>query len=148
MDTAINIFDATHPNCQALFIFNQSSAHASLGPDALQAFDMNKGNGRKQQKQKDMIIPDTNPMVLMCGKLQKLTTENSDAKGLQDVLEEHGFDTKGMHAKCAPICPFKNDRCCMACLLSKQDDFVNQTSMLEAAITNRGHLCLFLPKFH
>ena len=148
VDTAINIFDATHPNCQALFIFDQSSAHTSLGPDALRAFDMNKGNGRKQQKQKDTIIPDTNPTVLMHGKLEKLTTENSDVKGLQDVLEEHGFDTKGMHAKCAPICPFKNDRCCMACLLSKQDDFVNQTSMLEAAITNRGHLCLFLPKFH
>jgi len=31
VDTAINIFNATHPDCQALFIFNQSSAHASLG---------------------------------------------------------------------------------------------------------------------
>ncbi len=40
VDTAINIFNATHPDCQALFIFNQSSVHASLGPDALWAFDM------------------------------------------------------------------------------------------------------------
>ncbi|KAF9503439.1 hypothetical protein BS47DRAFT_1374479 [Hydnum rufescens UP504] len=138
VDISMDIFNSTHPDCQALFIFDQSSAHASLGPDALRAFDMNKGN----------VIPDTNPMASMRGKPQKLTTERGDAKGLQDTLEECGFDTQGMCAKCAPICPFENDRCCMARLLSKQDDFVNQISMLEAAITARGHLCLFLPKFH
>ncbi|KAF9510740.1 hypothetical protein BS47DRAFT_1487299 [Hydnum rufescens UP504] len=148
VDTAMDIFDATHPDCQALFIFDQSSAHASLGPDALRAFDMNKGNGGKQRKQKDTIIPCTNPTISMHGKPQKMTNENGEAKGLQAMLEERGFDMKGMRAKCTPICPFENDRCCMACLLSRQDDFVNQISMLEAAIINRGHLCLFLPKFH
>ena len=40
VDKAIEIFEEVHPNCIALFVFNQSSAHASLGPDALQAFDM------------------------------------------------------------------------------------------------------------
>ena len=34
-------------------------------------------------------------------------------------------------AKCSPVCPFENDNCCMACLLSKQEDFTNQISMLE-----------------
>ena len=28
--SAIQIFDKAHPDCQALFIFDQSSAHASL----------------------------------------------------------------------------------------------------------------------
>jgi hypothetical protein len=46
--SAIEIFKAAHPGCQALFIFNQSSTHASLPLDALQAFDMNKSNGGKQ----------------------------------------------------------------------------------------------------
>jgi hypothetical protein len=36
----------------------------------------------------------------------------------------------------------------MARLLSQQDDFVNQTSMVETLITEAGHECLFLPKFH
>ena len=54
---AIEIFDADHPRCQALFIFDQSSAHASLPPDALRAFTMNKPNGGAQQKQKNMVIP-------------------------------------------------------------------------------------------
>ena len=45
---AIPIFEKAYPNTQALFIFDQSSTHASLGPDALHAIDMNKSNGGKQ----------------------------------------------------------------------------------------------------
>ena len=51
-------------------------------------------------------------------------------------------------AKCSPVCPFENDNCCMACLLSKQEDFTNQISMLETVIQEAGHKCIFLPKFH
>jgi hypothetical protein len=36
----------------------------------------------------------------------------------------------------------------MAHLLSKQDDFRLQESLLEQKIKARGHLCVFLPKFH
>jgi hypothetical protein len=42
VQNALDIFDEAHPGCVALFIFDQSSAHASLGPDALHAFNMNK----------------------------------------------------------------------------------------------------------
>ena len=47
INKAISIFEEVHPGCCALFIFDQSSAHTSLGPEALCAFDMNKSNGRK-----------------------------------------------------------------------------------------------------
>jgi hypothetical protein len=50
--SAIEIFEAAHPDCQALFVFEQSSAHASLPPDALKAFTTNKSNGGVQCKQK------------------------------------------------------------------------------------------------
>ena len=33
-------------------------------------------------------------------------------------------------------------------LLSQQDDFKNQPSMLETLIQGAGHECIFLPKFH
>ena len=46
------------------------------------------------------------------------------------------------------VCLIENTGCCMARLLSQQDDFKDQLSMLEALITTAGHLCLFLPKFH
>jgi hypothetical protein len=82
VNNMISIFDEAYPGCIALFVFDQSLAHALLRPDALHAFDMNKGNGGKQRKQKDTIIPMSNPHPEFCGKPQKITTEASEAKGL------------------------------------------------------------------
>jgi hypothetical protein len=145
---AIEIFEAAHPGCQALFIFDQSSAHASLPPDALKAFEMNKSDGGKQCKQRDTIIPQSNPDPRFRGKPQKMTTLSGQQKGLQAVLQECGFNVSHLRAKCAPVCPFESKNCCMTWLLSQQDDFVNQESMLETFIKGAGHECLFLPKFH
>jgi len=85
---AIPIFKEAHPGCQDLFIFYQSSALAALPPDALKAFEMNKSNGGKQHRQKDTIILDSNPYLEFCGKVQKMTTENGEQKGLQQTLKE------------------------------------------------------------
>ena len=146
--SAIEIFEAAHPGCQALFIFDQSLAHASLPPDALKAFEMNKSNGGKQRKQCDTIIPQSNPDPRFRGQPQKMMTSSGQPKGLQAVLEERGFNVSHLKAKCSPVCPFESQNCCMARLLSQQEDFTNQESMLETLIKNSGHLCLFLPKFH
>lgn len=145
---AIRIFELAHPGKQALFIFDQSSAHASLPNDALKAFEMNKSDGGKQRKQKNTIIPMSNPVAEFRGKLQSMTLPNGEAKGLQRVLEERGFDVKYLHAKCSPVCPMESQNCCMARLLSQQDDFKNQPSMIETLIKTAGHECIFLPKFH
>jgi hypothetical protein len=146
--SAIPIFKAAHPGCQALFIFDQSSAHAALPEDALKAFEMNKSNGGKQRHQKDTVIPNNNPTPEHRGKIQKMTTDDGQQKGLQQTLEERGFNVKNMRAKCSPVCPWENSSCCMARLLSKQDDFTNQISRLETLIKDAGHECIFLPKFH
>ncbi|KAJ3507789.1 hypothetical protein NMY22_g16822 [Coprinellus aureogranulatus] len=154
IEDAIPVFEAAHPGCQALFVFDQSSAHAALPDDALKAFEMNKSNGGAQRIQHDTVIPMTNPYPEFRGKPQPMTIPNPDdptkpiAKGLKQVLEERGFDTNGKNAKCAPVCPHENQDCCLARILSHQDDFANQISVLEEEITKRGHLCLFLPKFH
>lgn len=65
-----------------------------------------------------------------------MTLPNGTPKGLQQVLEERGFNVKGLRVKCSPVCPFESHGCCMARLLSQQDDFVNQISMLETVITD------------
>jgi len=109
---------------------------------------MNKSNGGKQRKQKDTIIPMNNPYPKFCGKPQKMITETCKTKGLQQTLKKHGFDIGRMHVKCSPVCPFENNDYCMARLLSKQDNFYLQESLLEQKIKSRGHLCIFLPKFH
>ncbi len=148
VNKVIEIFEEAHPNCITLFVFNQSSAHASLGDDALHAFDMNRSNGGAQRKQKNTVIPMNNLHPEFRGKAQSMTTEAGAAKGLQQMLEECGFNVQGMRAKCNPVCPIENTNCCMAQLLSKQDDFQLQESLLEQKIKERGHICTFLPKFH
>jgi hypothetical protein len=149
VDQAISIFEEAHPECAGLFLFDHSSAHTSLGPDVLCAFDMNKSNGGSQRKQKNTIIPMNNPCVEHHGKAQKMTTEAGEAKGLQQTLEERGFkNVRGMRAKCSLVCPLENNDCCMAQLLSKQDDFRLQKSLLKQKFKARGHFCVFLPKFH
>ncbi|KAF8588139.1 hypothetical protein K439DRAFT_1658713 [Ramaria rubella] len=145
---AIPTLEAAHPRCQALFIFDQSLAHAALPPDALKAFEMNKSNGGKQRRQKDTIIPDLNPTPEYHGILQRMTTDSGQQKGLEQTLKERGFNVSGLKAKCSPVCPFESQRCCMARLLSQQDDFINQISMLKTIIKEAGHECIFLPKFH
>ena len=82
VDKAIAIFEEAHPGCVALFVFNQLSAHASLGPDALCAFNMNKSNGGRQRKQKNTVIPMTNEHPKFHSKAQSMTTEAGEAKGL------------------------------------------------------------------
>jgi hypothetical protein len=103
---------------------------------------MNKFNSGKQRVQHDTIIPST-------GQLQKMTTDAGEPNGLKQVLEEWGFNTAlYKRAKCAPVCPFESKDCCLACLLSQQEDVTNQTSMLENLIVSASHHCVFLPKYH
>jgi len=148
VDKVIEIFEEAHPDCIVLFVFNQSSVHTSLGDNALCAFNMNRLNGGAQRKQRDTVIPINNPYPEFCGKAQQITTEAGVAKGLQQTLVERGFNVGCMHAKCSPICPLENTDCCMAQLLSKQDDFWLQESLLKKKIKGRGHICAFLPKFY
>ena len=148
IEKALLIFDEAHPGCCALFIFDQSSAHASLRPEALCVFNMNRPNGGKQWRQKDTLILISNPDPHYCRLMQKMTLENGEQKRLQQTLEEHGFDITGMWAKCSLVCPIENEGCCMAHLLSQQEDFQHQTSLLEQTITAWGHLCIFFLKFH
>jgi hypothetical protein len=54
----------------------------------------------------------------------------------------------GLRNQPPPVCPIDSVNCCLARLLSQQDDFKNQPSMLETLIKSRGHECIFLPKFH
>ena len=115
VDKAIAIFKKAHPNCVALFVFDQSSAHALLALDALCVFDMNERNGGKQRKQRDTVIPMNNPNQELCRKLQKMTTESGEAKGLLQTLEERGFKiNKKMKVKCSLVCAIENEKCCLA----------------------------------
>ena len=116
VDKVISIFEEAHPDCVVHFVFDHSSAHVLLTPNALHAFDMNKSNRGKQRKQRDTVILMNNQCPEFCRKLQKMTTESGEAKGLQQTLEEHGFNVNEMKLKmkCSPVCTFEKEGCCMA----------------------------------
>jgi hypothetical protein len=52
VDKVIAIFKEAHPVCEALFIFDQSSAHALLRPDALHTFNMNNQMGESRENKR------------------------------------------------------------------------------------------------
>ena len=58
------------------------------------------------------------------------------AKGLKAVLAERGLLQNGMKQKD------------MVETLRECDDFKNEKCQLEKLVQNRGHLCVFIPKYH
>ena len=45
------------------------------------------------------------PVAEHRGKVQKMTLENGQPKGMQRVLVERGFNVAKLGAKCSPVCP-------------------------------------------
>ena len=126
---AVEIAEKKYPSDQftLLWIFDNSSNHASKGKDALIASRMNRGSGRKQPVMRDTVFN---------GKPFKMVLPNGEPKGLKMVLEERGVDCKGL---------LRKD---VISILEKHSDFANEKSMIEKLLESRGHTCLFLPKFH
>jgi hypothetical protein len=146
---AIKVFKKQFSGCVALFIYDQSSAHGSLGPDALRASSMNKTDGGKQQVQCNTTIPMSNPNPDLRGQPQKMMLDDRTPKGMQVVLTERGYDVSGLKVHCSPVCLVDSpEHCCMSQLLNQEEDFANQESMLEKLICEAVHLCIFLPKFY
>ena len=52
------------------------------------------------------------------------------------ILVEHGIDTKGWTAKE------------MRAELALHEDFRNEKTVVEKVVEEKGHICIFIPKFH
>jgi hypothetical protein len=133
MDEAINIFEAEFPDAQALFIFDQSSAHGSFANDALIAHKMNAGPGGAQPKMHETIIPSDNPNPELRGQRQSLVFPEGhelvgQPKGMIQVLTERGLYA-GLRKNGKP--PLKT---CAFCKMSA----VKQNEML-ASLTSRDN---------
>jgi hypothetical protein len=57
----IKIFEHTHPDCVAIFVFDRSSAHEGFAENALNVHNMNIHPAGKQRKLQDTVIPLSNP---------------------------------------------------------------------------------------
>ena len=97
----IQVFDHTHPDRTAIFVFDRSSAHEGFADDALNVNNMNVNHGGKQRKLRDTVIPLNNPDPVRGeedtrGQVQKMCFPDDhpnpklrgQPKGIKVVLQE------------------------------------------------------------
>ncbi|KAA8893964.1 hypothetical protein FN846DRAFT_460178 [Sphaerosporella brunnea] len=105
------------------------------------------------------FIMQVGPQKYHCRKVkQKMQqADGVTARGLREILKERGlWPDEGFKRQCDPQyraselqkCVAQGKFCCAAATMALQPDFLEQKSALEEAIINRGHIPLFLPKFH
>lgn len=109
-------------------IFDHSSCHWAYADNALNAHKMNAKPGGKQPAMRDTINPFT-------GRVQTLVFSNGTPKGLIQVLNERGIDTR------MKLDDMKEE-------LASHSDFREEKMKIEHYLNGRGHACILLPKFH
>ena len=115
---------ATHT---IVWIFDQSSCHKAFSPDALNVNKMNVLPGGAQAKLRDTV---------WAGKVQKMVFSIGVPKGMKRVLEERGINTTALRGED------------MRKILANHEDFRTEKTILESFLSEKGHIGLFLPKFH
>ena len=124
---------------------------------------MNLTSRGKQPLQKDTIFPPKYTFPELRRQKQELFTldkkEVKVPKGIKTVLQERGCLPAGKlpNVKYKVRCPdlilyptiaLDKPPCCLARLLFSYYDFYYQKSAIATLIKERGHKCIFLPKFH
>ena len=129
VDHSITIAEIKYPkeSHSLVFLFDQSSGHTAFSNDALNVNRMNVRPGGSQA-----ILRDT----VWDGKTQKMCFSDGTAKGMQQVLEERGVNTRGMKASR------------MREVLGEMSDFKFEKTKVERLVSARGYRAIFIPKFH
>ncbi|PLW22371.1 hypothetical protein PCASD_15904 [Puccinia coronata f. sp. avenae] len=146
---AIPIFEALHPDTQAVFIFDCSSAHGAFAPLALRVQNMNLNPGGKQAVLRDTVIPSDDPRIPphLHGRVQKFSynpshpdpTRAGKPKGVQAILQERGFwsyyTQKRREAKQPPL----KFHCAECSLSNKKKDAITQSARLIQEAASNGY---------
>ena len=130
---ALPIFKILHPDCDALFLFDNSQNHRALPPDALRASLLNLSDGGKNVK------PQRPGWYFQNGQKVAHHMQNPDGvqKGIRTILKERGLWKDGMLLKDARE------------ILSDEQDFKSQKQWLVETIEeHQGCMVDFYPKFH
>ena len=109
-----------------VFIFDQSSCHKKFDDKALIAKNILVKDGGERR------VRDTT----WAGRPQAMVHPDGTAKGLRTILTERGINHTRMKA---------DD---MRTVLSYHEDFINEKTTVEHYVDSRGHIAVFLPKFH
>jgi hypothetical protein len=173
---AMDIVQASWPNEDHMFVFDNATTHLKRPDGSLSARKMPKGIPRNRTNWgvevtarnsvgKIIYGADGKPSktkirmangTLQDGSAQPLYFPKGHAcegvfKGMAVILEERGYgDMSKVRAECKPnfTCKPGIPNCCCRRMLYNEADFVNVKSTLELACDARGIHILFLPKFH
>ena len=107
-----------------VWVFDQSSCHKAMSPDALHASKMNVNPGGKQPAMHDTV---------WAGEPQKMCFNLGILKGMKQVLKERGVNTDGVS---------------VSAILRPHEDFTNEKPKVIKFLESKGHTALILPKFH
>ena len=125
---AMSIFERKYPGVIGMFIFDNAPSHVKKPDDSLNVDRMNVSDGGKQPFMRD---------TTWNGQVQRMVLEDGRQKGMKRVLEERGVNTYKMKA----------DE--MRKQLKKYDDFgAEGVPIVEELVAERGHMCVFIPRFH
>ena len=130
MERAVDIAEIKYPKedgWRHVWVFDHSSCHAAMADDSLDVNKMNVNPGGKQRVMRDTVWQ---------GQVQKMNFSLEVPKGMRTVLNGRGVDTTGMVA----------DK--MRETLAEMDDFKNEKSLIDHLLIRKGHIPVFLPKFH
>ena len=116
---AVKIAEVKYPLSQGyhhIWCFDHSCGHTAF------ASKMNEGPGGKQPKMRDTVWN---------GQPQTMTPPDGRPKGAALVLEERGYNTKGMKLEE------------MRAILADHDDFKNEKCRVDTFLSSSGHTCVF-----
>ena len=133
MEKAVEIAEVKYPKSSGwrhVWFFDHSSCHAAMADDALDVNHMNVKPGGKQRIMRDTEYNERVQMMYTVCRGEKV------AKGMKIVLKERGVSMAGKNA----------DWMCKE--LASHSDFKNEKNMVEQFLIEKGHICVFLPKFH
>ncbi|EIE88582.1 hypothetical protein RO3G_13293 [Rhizopus delemar RA 99-880] len=169
-EDAIGLFEALHPNCVAVFLFDNSSNHGAFADDALVASRMTLNEkpsplSEKFQFRDTVYISRFTDMEEVQSFYYEKEIKKRDKKGnlktkkvryfkgIRKILEERslwiGHDLEGKKWKLHCGAPDRvNPICCALHFLENCPDFKNQKSVLEEVIITSGHIFELYPKYH
>jgi hypothetical protein len=123
----LSLWEARHPDCTGVFMFDHSSNHMKLPDDALRTSVMNAGSGgtNRVSSMRDTTWVDTDGV---------LHVQIMGLKGLKEVLQERGLVYTNLAEP--------------RILLDAQPDFLAQKPAIQEILESRGHIIVWCPKFH
>ena len=146
----IKVFDHTHPDRVAIFVFDRSSAHEGFAENALNVHNMNVNPGNKQRRLRDTVIPFSNPDPApgeedTRGQVQKMCFPDDHhkpelrrkPKGMKIVLQE----CKSVWDKYTALCNERGTtvvRKCTPCTKSQSHKDAERRIMLAEAAGQEG----------